>query len=397
MIIYKLNHNKPLTAQNVKNFECIFWKTRCKRRLRKGFSDIPITIWFGKLWVWTTIKGLLSIHQEAYSNILIVGENVKINEKLIKDFYINVLNQTKFTYKGYTFKFVKKDIQLKLIKDKKLLSIWYIENDDIESFLDEVSKVDKNLIKAFEQLPSKAELLFQEKRQEEKDNSIPRKREVITEFEDYFASFKENELTKSHIDQVINKMAVKWLYEWFDRGGNPDMFADNLLNYESQTITWLNNLINDVKVPRVQLILNEDSNKELNDIEENSKIKLFPKYAQREGNLVTISELNHKQFIVLCEKAINFGTNMIEENPDNFKDMKEIQVNWWENEGVFSIAEIIDRNNPRTYRELILSKLGPVLGKGKKSSRIILGITNKDYPNKNLRMIVPQKGRIEWI
>jgi hypothetical protein len=316
---------------------------------------------------------------------------MKPSQKLINDFYTNIKQMKSFKYRDYTFNFVKRDIQVKLLKSKKILAIWNVEQDSFESNLTEADVYENKFIKNFKQIIKDCDLFFHKEELNRKQNIIPKSEELIKEIDQYFARLKDDEVSIECINQIKGKLANNWLYEWFDTGGNPDRFADNLYMYEMQTRIWLDLLISETSDLRVKKLLNQNnSTKKLSETE---ALFIYPKYAQREGNLVTISDLQHQRFVKLCLEALTFATSEISSNLAKYNSINELQVNWWEDERLFYINDIYDKQNPRTFRESILLKMEPVLERRKKPSRIILGISKEE---KKINMISPQKGILEW-
>lgn len=322
---------------------------------------------------------------------------MKINQRLVESFYNALISQNNFTYNKYLFKFNKKDIKVKLISNKKELAYWNIEDNFVESFLDEADVSEKKFIKIFYELPKEAEKIFQKKKQEREENSIPRRQEVLYELEDSFATLKDNEVTKENIDSIISKIKNNWLYEWFEKDANADKYADNLYMNELQTDIWVNIILGNVSDKRVLKVLGGTLEGKTNIAKDDEDgILLRPKFAQREGNLVTVTEIDHIRFTELCKKAIKFASEQVNKNFEQYKGIKEIQINWWEKDGKFYFNEDIDKNNPKTFRELIISKLDTILKKRPKPSRILLDIVTARSLENDFKLISHQYGKLEW-
>ncbi len=136
-------------------------------------------------------------------------------------------------------------------------------------------------------------------------------------------------------------------------------------------------------------------------------MKIIPIKAQREGNLVTITNQDHIKFESLCAKALDFAREQVlQHSLEKFWLERKIQVCWWEKQvssGGFFLQSGNDKKDmpPDTFRNKILMQLEPRPKRQPKPSRlkVLVYFDKRDLAGNTIpmiRKIVPQLGVIEW-
>lgn len=143
----------------------------------------------------------------------------------------------------------------------------------------------------------------------------------------------------------------------------------------------------------------------LTDDEIAEKTQIVPVRAQREGNLVTITELDDKRFEILADGAIQYAEERIRNRIRDYVPQSQMEVCWWEGVGEYFVPSEKSnqlRREPLSFRESILGPLETAkrpASKGKaKPSRIQLEVQFIAEENKTeIRKHRPQPGVIVWI
>lgn len=310
---------------------------------------------------------------------------MNISKSLIDIFYEVLRKQTTKTYHGYNLRFLKRKKEVRLEKDSRVLVSWLIEPNEFVTYDNHKSTAEKSFVRKFLYLPQAVELKFQEE-QKKTENLSNNDNSVVIELKDHLKKLKTEEITFESIDRIVSLVASKYVDEWYNVGYNPDKYADNFHMYYSFAKSRVWSELTFIRNARV---------------EENliKRAKLVPLRAQREGNLVLISELDHRRFLSLVDQAIEYAESYIQGlNPFTFLPKGKIQIYWWEKQGIF--FSDLDRNNeaePKTLRDHVLQVLSPNARKQAKPSRIELEVI---FPGEDKHVEVksycPQYGIIEW-
>ncbi len=283
-------------------------------------------------------------------------------------------------------------------------------------------------MKKFKALPEKAEEFYQHLKEQERLR-IQRKKEeeerleqqYYRELNDYCSNLKDKELTSEIIDKVIDHFANKYIDIWYVVGIHPDRYDDNFGWYLSNAKIRVKNTLSSVDDPRFQKLLRknnlvEDNEDEfcwskLSDDELLPYTYITPIYAQREGNLVTITDLDQKRFEKLVDAAWQYVVNLVELDPKKFLEAPELTVYWWEKEGEFFLPEpdIKAEVEHQTLREELLyippQNSSPTLRpnptnpkSNAKPSRLQVKVEHlRDGEGKSLQQLHSQKGVIKWL
>ena len=350
---------------------------------------------------------------------------MNISKSMVESFYYTCRSKGKNQYRNYTFKYNNRGDELLLLKNKRKLASWFVEKDEIIIHGNEKSNAEKQFVKKFKALPQKAEELYQHLK-EQKKLTIQRKKEVeerieqqyYRELNEYCSNLKDDELTSEIIDRVIGHFASQYMDIWYVVGVHPDRYDDNFGWYLSNAKARVKGTLSSVQDPRFQKLLREnhliDNTKaeipwsKLSDEEVLQYTYVTPVYAQREGNLVTITDLDEKRFEKLVAEARQYAVNLVKVNPKKYLEDVEFTVYWWEKEGDFSLPEPEIKEEHQSLREEMLYippqktktivKPNPQNPKSKaKPSRLQVKVEYlRDGEEKTLWQIHYQKGVIKW-
>lgn len=127
-----------------------------------------------------------------------------------------------------------------------------------------------------------------------------------------------------------------------------------------------------------------------------NRLQIKPVRAQREGNLVLITELDHQRFSRLCDKALEYSKEYIKESVRDYVDKGKFEIYWWEKEGLFFLSSEHIAPVPTTLRETILQKNMPKPKQKSRPSRLELNISFPKDKKTNILRIVTQYGIIYW-
>lgn len=86
---------------------------------------------------------------------------------------------------------------------------------------------------------------------------------------------------------------------------------------------------------------------------------------------------------------------MLRGDSSKFQDIKEIQVNWWDKDENFYLTEMINKQNTKNLRKLILSKMETFLKRRPKLSRLVLEVSQSKV-DKALVKTSTQLGIVNW-
>jgi hypothetical protein len=340
---------------------------------------------------------------------------LKIRNSMLEWFYYTLLQKTTSEYRGYTLKFISRTKEYRLLKNNKKLACWFLETNEIKTCGNEKSPAEKKIVKQFILIPQEVENKHQRlkrQREEEIKEEERRKEEIhnrfMKELNHRCSLFKDDEINIECIEQLIDSMAAKYIDEWYVVGIHPDRYADNFPIYFSVAKSDVRSALKRVNDERIrQFVMHENGTEseksdeilydELTEEELIDKTHIFPIHAQREGNLVTITELENKRFEKLAEGAIQYAKIMISENIREFIPNKRIEIYWWEKEGQYFVPSIEEKKEHSSLREMILKQLEPKPNAVAKPSRIevetrFLTDENDDETQK----YHPQKGVIYW-
>lgn len=341
---------------------------------------------------------------------------MSVSKSMLKWFYSVALSKGNSSYQGFTLEFLSRLKEIRLLRGTKKLASWLIESDQIIEYTNNIETKDEYFVKKFHLLPEAADKQFQVLQQEAKTNeslkneqnqkkSMKQNKLFLEELNDVCLQLKNNEINRESLNEIIRKFAGKYIDEWYIVGTHPDKYNDNYPMYFSAAYGKVKHSLLDIGDIRVSEFVynNFDLNPNAKDsylikgMTNNEIIKytrIFPVRAQREGNLVTITEDEHEAFNLLAKKALKFGEKLIKSNIKLYVPEKTIKVYWWEKNGDFFIDEKPDE--PNTLREKIHKDLQPKPKYTPKPSRLKL-MTKFVYRKKfTIREYSPQKGIINW-
>ncbi|MBU9714104.1 hypothetical protein [Evansella tamaricis] len=202
---------------------------------------------------------------------------------------------------------------------------------------------------------------------------------------------------------MVDYFADRYFDEWYTVGIHPDKYADNYPIYFSAARGRVMGALPQVKDPRFQSLIKllqpqqETDWSNLPEAELLQATRLIPLSAQREGNLVTITELQQKRFESMVDKAFLFAKNIVEKDRKKYVAWKELTIYWWEKEGSFFLPEVNEETEPTTLREKVLKSLEPKPKKKGKPSRLHLELKLLSPEEKlTLQRYTYQKGIINW-
>lgn len=123
---------------------------------------------------------------------------------------------------------------------------------------------------------------------------------------------------------------------------------------------------------------------------------IIPVFAQREGNLVTIKELENKRFIKLVHEAIKYGKNLIQKDIHTYIPTNSFSVCWWKKDARFFIPNHKKQKDVSSLREKILLDLQLVQKNTPKPSRVQIK-TQFSYDKRiEAEPFQRQNGIIQW-
>lgn len=345
---------------------------------------------------------------------------MKISNAMLDWFYYTLLQKATSDYRGYTLKFINRTMEYRLLINNRKLASWFLETNELMTYCNEKSSAEKKIVKQFMQLPQEVENKHQRlKRQREQEikEEERRKEEIhnrfMNELNHRCSLFKDDEITIERIQQLIDSMAAKYIDEWYVVGIHPDRYEDNFPMYFSVARSKVQLAlvhVNDVRIRKFVVpesdtvsqksdedLIDEDLIDELSEEELIDKTHIIPIHAQREGNLVTVTELENKRFEKLAEGAIQYAKTMIRENIREFIPNKRIEIYWWEKEGQYFAPSTEEKKDPFSLREMILKQLEPKPKAVAKPSRIKLEtLYLTDDSDIEIQKYHPQNGVIYW-
>jgi uncharacterized protein (UPF0305 family) len=340
---------------------------------------------------------------------------LKISNSMLEWFYYTLLQKTASEYRGYTLKFISRTKEYRLLKNNKKLACWFLETNELKTYDNEKSPAEKKIVKQFILIPQEVENMHQRlkrQREEEIKKEEKRKEEIHNRFMDELnnrcSRFKDEEVTIEHIEQLINSMAAIYIDEWYVVGIHPDRYDDNFPMYFSVARTKVRLALVHVNDERIRQFVTREidigSQKgeavlidELSEEELIEKTHIILIHAQREGNLVTITELENKRFEKLAEGAIQYAKIIMSENIREFIPNKRIEIYWWEKEGQYFVPSIEEKKEHSSLREMILKQLEPKPKAVAKPSRIEVETRFlTDEKDNETHKYHPKKGVIYW-
>lgn len=313
------------------------------------------------------------------------------------------------SYRSYVFKRQKGQIQLS--KTSKIIATWDINLDEF-IVSEKLSPSEKQMARKFSELPNLAE----QQHQAGAKNSTPRidpKRIIIQEVvEKVLNNISDSELTKELLEEWISTLGDRYVAFLYDTG-NPDHFADDLYGYTFMAKSYVKDIMLDLYDQRVLDLLLEPHHPAYWDRYDDQALlrmlKIVPLKAQREGNLVTITETNQVLFEHSCDEAYLFAQNYFSsQSLRNLVPKTEVGIYWWERnkEGKeFHVSGTtegeIKQSQPCTFRESIQRKKPTIPKKKAKPSRLSLRIyfDENDAEGNVIPMIrkhIPQNGILYW-
>lgn len=339
---------------------------------------------------------------------------MSISHAMIESFYYTFINKGVNYYRGYTYKFIRRNKEIRLLKKNRNLVSWFLETNEFKILNSNLSNSEKQMAEKFYELPTEAEKMYQSLKNQEK-NRIKAEKEkekalndkFKLELNNYFSNLKDEEITYEHIEKIINFFSSRYIDQWYIVGIHPDKYNDNYPMYYSAAQSRVKVAISEIDDKRIQnlFIRSNDENKNnsvidwagFTDEELLNCVKVLPTYAQREGNLVTISDLQQKYFEKLVKKAIRFAENKIKSNVRIYLETGHLTINWWEKDGELFITKQEEENEPNTLMGKILQQLKPKTTNGSKPSRLHIDIITILNGQKVITTeYKTQKGIIEW-
>lgn len=353
---------------------------------------------------------------------------MNISKSMIENFYEACKYKSQVQYRSYTFKYCG-GYEILLLKNKRKLASWFIGPNEIVIHGNEISKAEKQFVKKFKAFPEKAEQFYQHLKEQEQLR-IQRKKEeeeileqqYYRELNEYCSNIKDEEITSAIIDKLVDHFANQYIDIWYVVGIHPDRYDDNFGWYLSNAKTRVRNTLSSVddqrfqKLFRKNILVEDNEDKfcwtKLSDDELLPYTYITPIYAQREGNLVTITDLDQKRFEKLVDAAWQYAVNLVKEEPKNYLETAELTVYWWEKEGEFFLPEPdikVEKVEHQTLREEMLYippqnsrptlRPNPTNPKSSaKPSRLQVKVEYLlDGEGKALREFHSQKGVIKWV
>lgn len=226
----------------------------------------------------------------------------------------------------------------------------------------------------------------------------------------------DDEIVKENIEKIITDLAYKYIDEWFVVGIHPDRYEDNFPIYFSVACSRVTSALDDVEDNRIRKYLHRNRKRthtppspesiiaKLTDQEIIEKTYIIPIRAQREGNLVTITDLEDKRFEKLTEGAIAFVEGLVRNAIREFVPKSHVDVYWWDENGEYFLPAIEPEQKPKepsSFREEILwatlATKKPENKSKAKPSMIRLEISFFSEAKKvQIKKYKPQRGVIEW-
>lgn len=334
-----------------------------------------------------------------------IFNEVNLNNNKMLNAFMNSRYGKSVKYHSYILETTSTKVEL--INGSKRLAMWDIENDSVCVF-DNLSVAEKRIAKKFIKLPALAEQLYKmNKELEKKRDKYAGGRAEIKEI---LMNIPDEEKTKDTLQKLIKKLSYIYMDDW-QGGGNADVYNDNYLNYLMQTECEIESIMFNAGIDWVTYLLAKTNNKvywdRYDDNELSNMAKIVPLSAQREGNLVTVTEDEYKRFEKNCDKAYKYAKKYLMNKPlREFVPEGVIEVCWWEkniNGSKFFVTEKEIEYSPSTYREDILMRFHPKSKslKSAKPSRLSIKIFfDENDKEGNIRYLlkkrVSQLGIIKW-
>jgi len=334
---------------------------------------------------------------------------LKVSPRYTDAFMTAAYTREKVNYRGYTLSRVHNEIRL--LKKSRKLAAWNIVQNQTELFDNYISEAEKRMAKNFCKLPLAAEANYQERIQRYKQPvKLKYADEVIAHLENFFAGLPDEEINPGNVKKIVEELAARYASAWYDTG-NPDHFADLYLFYVAMAESQVEGLlckISDRRIKKLGSTPKVGYRDNYTEQELLNMMKIVPLKAQREGNLVTITDQDHMKFENLCLKAQVFAReHVLKQPPRYYLTEQKIQVCWWEkqfaSQGFFLHSDDTKKElRPDTFINKLLELSKPKPKQQAKPSRLtVLIYSNKQDQAGNVipmvRKIVPQLGIIEWI
>lgn len=334
----------------------------------------------------------------------IVSEENLNNNKMLNAF-MDLRYSKSVKYCSYVLE--RSSTKIELINGSKRLAMWDIEDDSVCVF-DNLSAAEKRIAEKFIKLPALAGQLYKIKKELAKKRD--RYAEGRAEIKEVLMNIEDAEKTKDTLQKLIKKLSYRYVDDW-QGGGNTDVYNDNYLNYLMQTECVIESIMFNAGIDWVTYLLAKPKDKvywdRYDDNELSKMFKIVPLSAQREGNLVTVTEEEYKTFGKNCDKAYKYAKQyLLNKSLRGFVPEEVVEVCWWEkntDSNKFFITEKEEDYTPSTYREEILVRLHPKVKQQKsaKLSRLSVKIFFDESDKEGnvrylLKKSVSQLGIIKW-
>lgn len=334
-----------------------------------------------------------------------IASEVNLNNNKMLNAFMDLRYSKSVKYYSYVLE--RFNTKIKLINSSKRLAMWDIEDNSVYVF-DNLSAAEKRIAEKFIKLPALAEQLYKMKKELEKKRD--KYSEGRTEIKEMLMNIPETEKTKDTLQKLIKKLSYRYVDNW-QGGGNADVFNDNYINYLMQTECVIESIMLNARIDWITYLLAKPNNKvywdRYDDNELSKMVKIVSLSAQREGNLVTVTENEYKRFEKNCDKAYKYAKEYLRNKPlREFVPEEVIEVCWWEKNikgNKFFVTEQEVEYIPSTYREDILTRFYPKAKprKSAKPSRLSVRIFFDESDKEGnvrylLKKSVSQLGIIKW-
>lgn len=157
----------------------------------------------------------------------------------------------------------------------------------------------------------------------------------VEQLEQACLRLKDEEVTVERLQQIACNLGDAYMDRWYGWGSTPDHYADNYPMWIDVSRRRMYGELLEVNDPRVIRLLARPSDKQYwrrySDDELVPMMKMIPEYAQRRGNLITISQGRHGFFVIQCAMALEFiRQHMKSRGPREFAPSTMMTVYWWE-------------------------------------------------------------------
>lgn len=359
---------------------------------------------------------------------------MEVSKSFLELCYATLVQKGRAEYRGYTLKWIKQSREFQFNKKNRRLASWFLENDVIENYGKEKNPAEYRMTKQFQLLPQKLEDLYQLRRNQEAEIRKEKERQdtvleeekkrqeqkillrFMNDLNERCSQLKNREISDESIESIINDLAYKYIDEWFVVGIHPDRYEDNFPMYYSFARSRVRSALCNVEDKRIQKYIRKNSKisqpapslqsiiAKMTDEEIENCTQIIPVRAQREGNLVTITELDDKRFEKLTDGAIQYAVGYVKQHIRDYVPNSQIEVCWWEGVGEYFLPSANSdqqQKEPLSFREYILGPIKalerPASKSKAKPSRVQLEVQfiteDKEIEIWKYR---PQRGVITW-